>query len=209
MQILSNPSDYTSENSVKIWEKVNYETLPEISKLIRQHKWAFVNRSNSTAPITAWAIDIQGMGQVSGRTDEELVNSMKKNWGRVSKEYPFVPTLWSSIQQLVPEYCLDLKRVFINGHTYGLGDSIHDDSAVPGITFIYYFNKVWHPEWGGHTLIYGSKKQIIATIQPQPARLLAFDARLFHKGEAPNRCCTDLRCTLAFHTRIRENNNAE
>ena len=204
MKILSNPFLYTSDNAVTIWDDVCPELVEDMYKIRSKPKWSFANTSKALAgsnPITSWGLDICNFGE-QGKSPEELEQKIRGEWENISKEYPFVPKLWCKIKELV-EPDIKMTRVFVNGQTYGLGDNIHPDTrSISGITFVYYFNPQWDPEWDGQTIIYTNEGEILASILPKPGRLIGFDSRLLHRGTSPSRFCNKLRCTLAFHTYV-------
>jgi SM-20-related protein len=94
---------------------------------------------------------------------------------------------------------LRVIRVYANGHTYGLGGSVHADDSRPGtFTLLYYVNPEWKQEWQGDTVYYDSDGEIALAVHVRPNRGVFFDSRIPHEGRPPARSCHDLRVTVAW-----------
>jgi SM-20-related protein len=95
-----------------------------------------------------------------------------------------------------------LVRCYANGLPFGSEGSIHTDSDSPhSYTCVYYPHGVWHPNWGGETVLFTrDQTDIIASIFPKPNRLLFFRGDTPHAARAVSRSCPELRITLMFKT---------
>ena len=171
-KLLKNSNDYNPSTCATVWDGVCTEVLPEMEKLIYAQKWGFMNQSkklSNSIPITSWGIDILNFNpSMTGKTVKDLEKAAVKNLPGVVEEYPYIEVLWNKIRELA-KGDLRLLRIIANGHTYGLGDNIHiDASDAPEsqnrVTFIYYFNPEWAPEWDGQTLIYANNGDILKSI---------------------------------------------
>jgi len=57
----------------------------------------------------------------------------------------------------------------------------------PGKTsYMFYLNSEWKRQWGAPTKFKSKKYHISRKVIPKPGRLVIFDAKLWHKGTAPN-----------------------
>lgn len=146
---------------------------------------------------------------------------MSKNWyfgppSRVGSRSPFwkmdldddpaVQRFWESIKATCEarvEGTLSVLRQYANGHTYGLGDQIHQDDHREGTyTLLYYPMPSWEDDWEGETIYKDPKGEIIVAIKPAPNRAVLFDSRIPHVGRAPARSYGGLRVTIAFKLRM-------
>lgn len=156
--------------------------------------WAYKGFGDPSDPITAWVVDIVNY---FGDLDAE---KRTQRWQGLSASMPYLHRIWELMSNAVPgTYALD--RVFLNGHTFGLGDGVHDDGGAEAFTFLMYVTPDWDVAWGGETVFYtDARDDIVAAVVPKPGRITFFDGRIPHAGRAPARLCTDLRITLAFQT---------
>jgi Rps23 Pro-64 3,4-dihydroxylase Tpa1-like proline 4-hydroxylase len=106
---------------------------------------------------------------------------------------------------LVPQFTLD--RVYANGQTHGLSGDLHQD-VVGGdgkyYTFLYYANPEWDPTWGGYTVFYNRDSTVIHSQYPRPNSAVLFDSSIWHAGLEPTRHCKDLRVTIAWKLRLKD-----
>jgi hypothetical protein len=155
--------------------------------------WAYKGFGVPTDPLTAWVVDIMNYFNTLN-ADERT-----ERWQELATVMPYLHRIWALVSSAVPG-TLALSRVFLNGHTFGLGDGIHDDGGVNAYTFLVYVTPDWEPAWGGETMYYTeATDDIVAAVLPKLGRLVIFDGRIPHAGRAPARLCTD-RITLAFQT---------
>tara|TARA_B100000085_G_scaffold152675_1_gene138747 strand:- start:454 stop:1218 length:765 start_codon:yes stop_codon:yes gene_type:complete len=86
----------------------------------------------------------------------------------------------------------------LNSQTQGLDGTCHNDCAPDcdwNLSFLYYLNQFWNPNWGGDLRVYNENigsgvaedmdKHEIGRIEFKPNRLLLFDGRIPHGAEAP------------------------
>ncbi|TQV84258.1 hypothetical protein FKG94_06270 [Exilibacterium tricleocarpae] len=148
-----------------------------IWEILQRPDWRWGQRSTGKTPQKFWAKDLD---------DEEAIIE-----------------LFEGVKHRLPTIAdndLVIRKVYANGHTHGLGGSIHQDNESPGFyTLLYYANPEWHPRFGGETQYYSDDlSQVIHTVLPSPLRLVFFDARIPHFGSPPSREFWDLRITVAF-----------
>lgn len=92
----------------------------------------------------------------------------------------------------------------MNGQTYGLQGTIHEDSIPENksnISFLWYNTEYWEDDWGGPLRFYNEEakkvdgfsqdylKYQIAQVDYKPNRLLMFDGSIPHNADAPNEKC--------------------
>ena len=86
----------------------------------------------------------------------------------------------------------------LNCQTQGLDGTCHSDCMDEdewNVSFLYYFNRFWNPNWGGDLRVYNERvaggvgkrmdEHEIGRIEFKPNRLLLFDGRIPHGAEAP------------------------
>lgn len=86
----------------------------------------------------------------------------------------------------------------LNSQTQGLDGTCHndcDEDCEWNLSFLYYLNQFWNPNWGGDLRVYNKNfhsgagedmdKHEIGRIEFKPNRLLLFDGRIPHGAEAP------------------------
>ena len=57
----------------------------------------------------------------------------------------------------------------------------------PGkVSYMFYLNSVWKRQWGAPTKFKSKKYHISKKVYSKPGRLVVFNAKLLHKGTAPN-----------------------
>ena len=200
-KLKKNVSSYTSEDCCGVWDNVLDPEMINAGLL----SWRFDNRSNySTGHLVSWLHSIANWHS-NHETPAQAADYVEHNWEKIERLFPWINNVRDSIQEVIP-YKIRMHRAWFNGHTYGLGDGIHRDSKdeniinkFPGLTIVGFVNKFWEPDWDGDIKLYRENGEVMKSISPQPGRLVAFDPRLQHKGESPNRFCTSLRMTLAWH----------
>ena len=95
---------------------------------------------------------------------------------------------------------LELGEVLVNGQQYIHDTTIHQDcSCDNGLSWIYYVNKRWEPEWGGPTIIEHNGETV--EVLPKPGRVCFFKGNIPHRGAPPNgEYYRGLRATLVYKT---------
>ena len=78
----------------------------------------------------------------------------------------------------------------------------HDDGADSSLTFLYYLNGFWHPEWGGETLFCDSYGEPEFAIACKPNRVVIFPSNTQHK---PSGISRDSRLRYSFTTTFTKN----
>ena len=89
----------------------------------------------------------------------------------------------------------------MNSQTHGQHGTTHADCDIQdewNLSFLYYYNTFWNPEWGGDLRLYNSmqfgidgreehvKENCIGSVEFVPNRLLIFDGRIPHGADAPS-----------------------
>lgn len=115
--------------------------------------------------------------------------------------HPLLNFLHSRISSATEEACakphIQLKRVHCNTSLYGDMQFPHRD-ITPGMTWLYYSNPVWQPNWMGETIFYDSRSEPVYAVFPRPGRVVVFAADILHRGGVPSRECVEARRSLAF-----------
>ena len=116
----------------------------------------------------------------------------------LEQEDYFSVELFNKINENVEGY-LDgfvIERCYANGQTAGLSGVPHYDDGE--LTFLYYPNLDWKPDWGGHLNFLDDDGNIQNMIQFKPNRALIFSANILHYADAPARHYNGLRISLAY-----------
>jgi len=222
IKLRKDASEYIDPKDIPIFDDcVSKEILDKFHTFAREEKiWSYNNRGYPDGnSMTSFASDI--INYTKSPTDtvemwntpEKICASAGDKFKSLCKTYFFLKPLWEKVVEVSGlGDNIHLMRCWLNGHTFGLGDTAHQDlhqadfNELPGITFLYYMNAGWDPQWGGETFIYKTDGDLLRAVTPKPGRLICFDPRLDHKGTAPARYVNDLRVTCAFHTRVKQEN---
>jgi Rps23 Pro-64 3,4-dihydroxylase Tpa1-like proline 4-hydroxylase len=111
--------------------------------------------------------------------------------------------LWEKVKEHLPKN-IKLHRAYINAHTYGVEDAIHqDDAEIPkGVTVIIYFCNDWYPEWFGQTIFFETidkhRNEIVKSVLPKFNRVLIFDKNIPHCVSPLSRKFMGIRLTCMF-----------
>ena len=71
----------------------------------------------------------------------------------------------------------------INGQTFQLSGSLHDDSANGSKLAVVFFPHDWFFEWGGRLHIFNNSG--VMSVTPEKNLCVSFDSKLKHYAEAP------------------------
>jgi Rps23 Pro-64 3,4-dihydroxylase Tpa1-like proline 4-hydroxylase len=120
---------------------------------------------------------------------QETLKQEKWGFGYISTDYE--KPIWNFDKQYGKEIAELLSSKFegtlidwhINGQTYQLSGSPHDDSANGCTTAVVYFPFDWKFEWGGRLNIFNENGVMIIT--PEKNLAVVFDSKLKHYAEAP------------------------
>lgn len=114
-----------------------------------------------------------------------------------------------AIDPKVKNYVFKLINCQAGGRTFGLDGSIHVDhdfnfnkDGDGFMTFCYFPNHEWEPEWGGELQFFDESGNIIASYLPMPNTCVVFDSNIPHRGLSPTRDCTTLRKYISFKTQV-------
>jgi len=97
---------------------------------------------------------------------------------------------------------LRLCRINTNFQFFGMESDWHvdytdDDGLNPAWSFVIYINEEWNYTWDGQFVVTTKGGEYI-NVNPVPNTGCLFNARLDHRGGAPNRFSMDCRTSLAF-----------
>jgi hypothetical protein len=105
------------------------------------------------------------------------------------------------------DYSFKMQTAIAGGKTFGLDGGIHTDKDVDFndmgdgyMTFCFFPNREWNPEWGGEFQFFDDNGNVIATYYPMPNTCLVFDSNIPHRGLAPGRNCKHLRIYISYKT---------
>ena len=92
-----------------------------------------------------------------------------------------------------------IKQIRVNCSTPTEECNFHTDEIKGGVTFLYYVNLNWRPEWLGYT-IFGSDnlKEVIHTSFYVPGRVIIFDGSIPHMVIPPSVYARGHRLTFAI-----------
>jgi hypothetical protein len=112
--------------------------------------------------------------------------------------------LWDCVRLHVPDG-YSLHRAYVNAHTSGVEDSIHQDDidVAEGKTIIVYLCTAWYAEWFGQTVFFenmdrGSMNEITKSVIPRPNRIVIFDKNIPHCVSPLSRRFAGIRLTCMF-----------
>lgn len=136
----------------------------------------------------------------------------KYNWMFFKTDQPriennLINELWQEVQKHLPNN-IKLHRGYINAHTYGVEDAIHQDDPdfLKGLTVIVYFCNDWYPEWFGQTMFFNSldkhNNEIVKSVIPKFNRVLIFDKNIPHCVSPLSRKFTGVRLTCMFKVEV-------
>lgn len=121
-----------------------------------------------------------------GRTAEQVIEN----------GYDYLLPIWEALPSSITSH-LRWKRVYMNGHTFGIEPQCHQDDG--DYTLIYYPILDWKPEWLGGTAIWNRERtEIIKYGNYVGNRVMVFPAKNNHQGMPVARCCLELRIVVVF-----------
>jgi hypothetical protein len=115
--------------------------------------------------------------------------------------------LWEEIKKHLPKN-IRLHRAYINAHTYGIEDTIHQDDPdlAKALTVIIYLCNDWYPEWFGQTLFFETtdkhNNEIVKSVLPKFNRALIFDTKIPHCVSPLSRRFSGVRLTCMYKVEI-------
>lgn len=118
------------------------------------------------------------------------------------------PFLHGTTERLVARYAelfgttettTRLSHVYAAAMTSSARPKPHrDNDAAKSITFLYYANARWLPQWGGETVFYIAARRPCTVVGPRPGRLAMFHSNILHRGGAPHRDAPAFRYTISI-----------
>ena len=115
--------------------------------------------------------------------------------------------LWGEIKKHLPSN-IKLHRGYVNAHTYGTEDTIHEDDVQinNGVSIIVYLCRSWYPEWFGQTMFFSSlnkqSNEIVQSVLPKYNRFIIFDKKIPHCVSPLSRRFFGVRLTCMFKVEI-------
>ena len=110
----------------------------------------------------------------------------------------FETTGFKYINTIFTEFNIEnIKRAWILCTESGTKYLYHTDEGLKGITFLYYMNSFWHPEWGGETIFCNNFGEPDIAIACKPNRVVVFPSYIPHK---PSGITKDARTRYSFTT---------
>ena len=94
-----------------------------------------------------------------------------------------------------------LYGAYMNVLKHGDAPRIHCDAPSwvdNQCTMIVYFNQKWHPNYGGETIFYDDKLDIVHAVVSKPGRVVIFDGRIPHSARPPTPYFLWNRYMMAF-----------
>lgn len=136
----------------------------------------------------------------------------KYNWTFYHREKsdempPVLNKIWERVQNFLPANH-SLYRGYVNAHSYGVEDLIHqDDVHLPkGVTVIVYLCQEWYAQWFGQTLFFDAmdykNAQITHSVLPKYNRMIIFDKNIPHCVSPLSRKFSGIRLTCMFKVEL-------
>lgn len=172
--------------TVKRIDRVLPEALIErLHKKLTNQSWKYGWHSNKNTGYSHWNHSYVQAGAENGLDmTDELDGDVREAWD-------YIRTLYAKDHILL--------RCYSNAHTYGVEGYPHKDSnRSVDKTILVYINKDWKKEWGGETVVFDNKEQIIASQLPSYNTGIMFNGDSWHCARPPSRICPELRITLMF-----------
>jgi len=169
------------------------DTLTNITEELKKPIWQFGRVTNPDTwdedTNVFWQADLSLYPMVSEQAFFEIIYKL------------------NSLAPNTQQYQFKLYSAIAGGKTFGLDGGIHTDKDVEFnnlgdgfMTFCFFPNEEWNPEWGGEFQFFDQDGNIIVTYYPMPNTCLVFDSNIPHRGLAPNRDCKRLRTYVSFKT---------
>lgn len=97
-----------------------------------------------------------------------------------------------------------IERAYINVYFLSTPTAVHaDDQKDKRVTFLYYANPVWLPDWAGETVLYTRDgKEITQAVLPAPGRIAIFDSTQPHASRPPSILAQAPKFTIAIKGEI-------
>jgi hypothetical protein len=118
-----------------------------------------------------------------------------------------ISKLWEHVKTFLPAN-IQLHRAYVNSHTYGIEDTIHEDDEdiEDGLTVIVYLCNAWYPEWFGQTVFFetlsNQQNEIVASVLPKPNRFIVFNKKDPHCVAPLSRRFAGVRLTCMFKVEL-------
>lgn len=92
-----------------------------------------------------------------------------------------------------------VERIYANGQTSEQSGFYHQDGATSNNkTLLFYCNKNYQFDWGGHTDFLDLDTEKLISIPPIPNSSVYFSGNILHRGNSFNNSNCPLRTTVAF-----------
>ena len=145
-------------------------------------------------------ISNSSVNDIQGITDKRLKSDL-------DHENPIVDLLLEEgsdssniIKKYIPSETYGFSRGYVNLGIHGDVNHMHVDGKYYECkTLLYYANRHWENNWGGHTVFYDTDGNIKTTIEIKPGRIVIFDGNIPHTVMPMNpRCSPSFRFTVAL-----------
>ena len=118
---------------------------------------------------------------------------------RRGKGYRDWGNAWGVLVELLERPELELVRVYLNAYPFGADAGAHRDSeAEDELTAIVSVVPRWDRDWGGETVLYDERGEVVRSVLPNPGRVFIFRSRCLHAARPLARGCRLLRKVVVF-----------
>tara|TARA_B100000945_G_scaffold256972_1_gene214446 strand:- start:1828 stop:2433 length:606 start_codon:yes stop_codon:yes gene_type:complete len=151
--------------------------------------------------VSPYRINNTSCKEVQGIVDRRLKCDIENNHPIVEDLLREGTNSRKMIDEYIPNTIYGYTRGYINLGIHGDVNQIHTDSRrdISSKTLLYYANKHWEYNWGGHTIFFDDEGDIKITVQVKPGRIVIFDGGIPHTVMPMNpRCSPSYRFTVAL-----------
>ena len=151
--------------------------------------------------VLSYNISNSSVNDAQGIADKRLRSDL-------DHEHPIIENLLEEgsgslnvIRKYISSESYGFDRGYVNLGIHGDVNQIHTDSRrdISSKTLLYYANKHWEYNWGGHTIFFDDEGDIKITVQVKPGRIVIFDGGIPHTVMPMNpRCSPSYRFTVAL-----------
>ena len=147
-----------------------------------------------------YRISNSSINDVQGISDKRLKTDL-------DHEHPIINLLLEEesgslnvIKKYIPSESYGFDRAYVNLGIHGDVNHMHVDGKYYSCkTLLYYANRHWEYNWGGHTIFYDKDENIKTTVEVKPGRIVIFDGNIPHTVMPMNsRCSPSFRFTVAL-----------
>jgi len=137
--------------------------------------------------------------EIQGIVDRRLKSDIENNHPIIDCLFDEKTNSFKEIKKCIPPDTYGFDRGYVNLGIHGDVNQIHTDNVNSCKTILYYANKHWEYNWGGHTLFYNDEGDLQTTVEVKPGRIVVFDGIIPHTVMPMNiRCSPSYRFTVAI-----------